>query len=140
MAEIKSLSRVVEKWTRVTPARAQDYQAGVASPRRDWQQATSAAQDRWSEGVQGAIQRGAFGSGVDAAGTQKWSRKTQEVGTQRWGPGVRAAAQDYQKGFEPFRQVIEATALPPRFPAGDPRNFDRVRAIGEALHRAKTGG
>ncbi len=140
MAEIKPLNEIAEKWTRVTPGRAQDFQTGVQRPRRDWEQATGQAQSRWEEGVQQAIQQGRFAQGVQQAGTQKWARKVQEVGVQRWGPGVRAAVQDYQRGFEPFARTIEATQLPPRFPAGDPRNFDRVRVIGEALHRRKIQG
>jgi hypothetical protein len=46
---------------------------------------------------------------------------------------------DYEKGFAPYRDVIEQTALPPRFPKRDPRNIQRVSAIATALAKKKTG-
>lgn len=138
MARIRG--NFAEKWARVTPQRTQDFEEGVRNPRRSWEEATSDSEDRWKTGVQQASQRGSFGKGVKAAGNEKWQRKTEELGTQRFGQGVQAAQDDYQKGFEPFAQVIESTKLPPRFPKGDPRNLDRVKAINEALRRKKTGG
>jgi len=140
MAEVKNVADIVEKWTRVTPNRRADFERGVAAPRRSWEQSTSAAESRYNEGVQTAITEGRFGRGVTAAGDSKWKRKVSTVGVQRWGPGVQAAAQDYQKGFAPYQAAIESVSLPPRYPAGDPRNFDRVRAIGEALHAKKVSG
>jgi hypothetical protein len=46
---------------------------------------------------------------------------------------------DYEKGFAPFRDEIEKTALPPRFPKRDPRNIARVSALNVALAKKKTG-
>ncbi len=139
MPAIKSAKEISDKWARVTPARSPDYEAGVKSPKKDWGTETAAAESRYGEGVTAAIAEGRFGKGVVKAGTAKWKRKAVEVGVGRWGPGVRAAAPDYQAGFAPYRDVIEATTLPERFPKGDPRNIDRVAAIAAALHAAKVG-
>jgi hypothetical protein len=140
MAEVKSSGQISEKWGRVTPQRTQDYSQGVQQPRRDWAQATGEAAERYQQGIQEAIGEGRFQKGVQDAGSQKWARKTQELGTRRWGPGVQAAQDDYQRGFEPYRQAIEATNLPPRYPKGDPRNLERVGAIAKALHAKKLSG
>lgn len=139
MAEIKSAAQIADKWGRVTPQRTQDYDQGIRNPRRDWQTATAAAADRYRDGIQESIQRGAFESGVANAGSEKWARKTREVGVGRWGPGVQAAAGDFQKGFEPYRQIIEQTDLGPRYPKGDPRNIERVAKLAQALHTRKIG-
>lgn len=140
MAEIRSIDKIVSKWTRVTPGRQQDFQDGVASPRRDWGSETAAAEPRYVEAVTAAASEGRYGRGVTAVGTQKWKRKVTEVGVQRWGPGVRAGAQDYQTGFRPYAETIAATDPGPKFPAGDPRNIDRVRVLAQALHAKKVGG
>lgn len=142
MANIKSLANIVEKWGRVTPGRASDYEAGVRAPVRDWSQAASSAESAWESGVQAAVARKGYAAGVRRAGTEKWQRKTLELGTQRWGPGVRAAQDDFSEGFAPYHRVIESTALPPRGAVGSPQNIDRVAAIATALHQAKvrTGG
>ena len=139
MPAVKSLAAIREKYARVTPGRSGDYQAGVANPRADWAVVTKAADGAYKAGVQAAIARNAFTKGVDAAGTAKWQARSVSVGAERWGPGVLAAVDTYERGVSKYRDAIEKATLPPRYPVGDPRNFDRVKAIGEALRRAKVG-
>lgn len=140
MASIKTASAIAEKWSRVTPQRTADYEDGVRSPGKDWANETAAAEVSYTAGVQKAIQDKRFGKGVKAVGTGKWQEKTLEKGTQRWGPGVSVASGDYESGFAPYRDEIERTTLPPRFPKGDPRNIDRVSRIAQALHKKKVSG
>jgi len=129
-----------EKWARVTPQRAEDYAIGIRNPRTDWQAATLEAAPRYAEGITKAIQNKSFQKGVAKAGSAKWQRKSEELGTQRFGPGVQAAIEDYRAGFEPYKAVIEGLTLPPRFATGDPRNIERVRVIAEALRNKKMKG
>lgn len=137
MPAVKSSAAIAKKWADVTPLRSGDYEQGVKSPRRSWEQATSEAAGNYEQGVTAAIQGGRFASGVARAGDEKWRRGAVEKGARRWGPGVQAGQADYAQGFEPYRQVIEGTNLPPRFAKGDPRNLERVRAMSQALHEAK---
>lgn len=139
MAKIKEISSIAAKWARVTPARAEDYEQGVRNPKTDWAGATKGAESNYEAGVTSAIREKRFGKGVSAAGTEKWQKGAIEKGTARFGPGVQAAEGDYSTGFEPYRQVISSTTLPPRYPKGDPRNFDRVKVIATALRKKKTG-
>jgi len=140
MAEVKSLEAIRAKYARVTPQRAEDYAAGVAAPKRDWADATKGAEKAYVAGVQAAIQRNAFSKGVDAAGTARWQNRAGTVGVERWGPGVLAGVDAYERGFAPYREAIQAVRLPARFPAGDPRNYERVKAIGDALRKKKLAG
>ena len=139
MPAVKPLGTISEKWSRKASQATQDYAAGVRSPKRSWAEATAAAADAQAAGVQAAIANGSFEKGVAAAGNEKWSRGATGKGTQRFGPGVQAAKGDYEKGFGPYRSVIEGVSLPPRGARGDPRNYENVRLVGEALHSAKTG-
>lgn len=140
MADIRPVSSIAEKWSRVTPQRADDYAEGVKNPKKDWAAATKAAQKAWAEGVQQAVRDRRFGKGVSAAGTNKWQEKTIAKGVDRWGPGVQVSRGDYEAGFAPYAETIAATQLPPRFPKGDPRNIERVRVIAQALRAKKVGG
>lgn len=140
MAEIKDLTAIREKYARVAPTRVVDYQEGITNPRKDWEQATRAAEDNYVQGVQQAAAEGRFGVGVAKAGTAKWSRKALDVGVPRWAPGVHAGTQDYETGFAPYHAVIQRTTLPPRGPKGDPRNLERVAVIARALNDAKRAG
>lgn len=139
MPAIRDIGKIAEKWARVTPQRASDYEAGVKAPRVDWQSATTAAAQAYTQAVTQAAQEGRFQKGVTKVGTEKWQRKATQLGTQRFGPGVAIAEPDYREGFEPYRRVIEATQLPPRGPKGSPQNIQRVAAIAAALFSTKTG-
>lgn len=139
MPAIRSTAEIAKKWATVTPGRSAFYKAGVSAPKKDWEAMTKAAEGAYEEGVTGGIARKAFGKGVDKAGTAKWKRKSVDVGAGRWGPGVRVAEADFRSGYDPYRAKILEITLDPRFPRGDPRNYDRVKVIGDALHALKIG-
>lgn len=140
MAEIKSLSAIRDKWTRVTPGRVEDYKLGIEHPKRDWEEETTAAAGNWKAGVDAAQAKGLFSKGVKKAGTAKWKDKALKKGPGRFAEGVYIAGPDYEKGFAPYRDAIERTDLGPRFPRRDPRNLDRVKRIVDALVKEKVGG
>jgi len=139
MPAVRPARAIAEKWARVTPQRDADYRAGVEAPLKDWATEAVNANDRYVEAVTAAAAAGRYAAGVSAAGTEKWKRGAIQKGVSRWGPGVRVAQSDFERGFAPFRDVIERVELPPRRPAGDPANIERVAAIARALHEAKVG-
>ena len=128
-----------ERWNKNASMSSDTYEAGINSPRRDWAQSTAAAETNFQIGIQNAISKKSFGAGVRKAGSEKWKSKAIQVGKQRFVQGVQGAEAQYASGVAPFLSTIEATTLPPRFPKGDPRNLERVKAISEALRKKKTG-
>ena len=126
------------KWKLRTAQAQGDYASGVANPRRSWAAATQEAESAYQAGVQDAIARGSFGKGVQAAGDAKYQRGVKAKGVQRFASGVQASGDAYEQGFQPYRQVIESVQLPARGRRGDPANIERVRAMAQALHDAKT--
>ncbi|MBA7495369.1 hypothetical protein ES702_05951 [subsurface metagenome] len=139
MAEIKALSAIKDKWTRVTPLRTEDYKLGIQNPKRDWEAETIAAESNWKLGVDAAQAKGLFPKGVRAAGTAKWKAKALAKGPTRFAEGVYLAGDDYGKGFAPYHAAIERADLGPRFPRRDPRNIERVRRVVDALIAEKLG-
>ncbi|MBA7670747.1 hypothetical protein ES703_78894 [subsurface metagenome] len=139
MAEIKSLSAIRDKWTRVTPGRTEDYKIGIQNPKRDWETETVEARDNWKAGIDAAAAKGLFEKGVVKAGTKKWQEKALKKGPGRFAEGVYIAGPDYEKGFAPYREAIARVDLGPRFPKRDPRNLERVRRVVEALVEEKIG-
>jgi len=139
MAEIKSMSAITEKWTRVTPQRTEDYKKGIESPKRDWAEETLAAKDNWKAGIDAAASKGLFEKGVTAAGSKKWKDKALAKGPGRFAEGVYLAGPDYEKGFAPYREAISRVDLGPKFPRRDPRNLDRVKKVVAALVAEKLG-
>lgn len=138
--DVKAIGAIAEKYARVTPQRAADYVEGARTTPVDWAKVTEGAGATYAAGIQAAITGKRFEKGVKAAGTERWRAKTVEVGSARWGPGVQAGAGDYAARFAPYADALSKLTLPPRFPTGDPRNYARVQAIGEALFKRRTGG
>jgi hypothetical protein len=136
---VKDISTIAAKWQQRAAAAAADYTAGVKGTTKDWAGLTAAAADSWSQGVQAAVANGSFARGVNAAGTSKWQSGAVNKGTQRYPTGVAAAGPAYQSGFAPYLAVIASLNLTPRGPRGSPQNAQRSQAVGDALHRKKTG-
>ena len=139
MAEIKPISRIKEKWTRVTPMRAEDYKLGIQSPKRDWEKSAVAAKDSHKAAMATAAAQDSFAKGISRAGSGKWQSRALQKGPGRFAEGVMVGGDDYEKGFSPYADEIAKTVLPPRFPRRDPRNLLRVNAITTALGKKKTG-
>lgn len=137
--DVPSAIKIAEKWIRVTPLRSEDFENGVRNPIRDWADATADAEDNYEAGVKEAITKKRFGKGVRNCGTAKQKQNTIIKGIPRWSEGVVLGKDAMQKGMEMVVNVLKATTLPKRYPAGDPRNLKRVEVIAVALHKAKVG-
>ena len=137
MAEIKSLDKIVKKWTSVTPGRQAEYVDGVENPRRDWEKQTLAASLAYEAGLRASMADKRFEGGVRNAGSAKWRAKTLAKGPGRWAEGVALSGPDYARGFGPYAEVIAALVLPERKATGDPANITRVAVIAKALHDKK---
>lgn len=138
MAEIKSAVDIAAKYGRVTSGRSADFQNGVKTPRRSWAKGATAGAQNYRDGVTKAANEGRFEKGIAAAGDEKQLRKTLDVGVARWAPGVQAGQKDYAAAMAPVVDTIAKTVLSPRYPKGDPRNYQRVADIGNALNALKT--
>jgi len=137
MPTCKPLDKIAAKWTRVCQTAGESYSDGVRNPRRDWSDATTKAANSYAAGVQAAVSSGRFAKGVTAAGTAKWQANSLAKGPARWSEGVRLGQDAYERGFAPFRQIIEGINLPARGPVGSPGNIERVKIIADKLHAAK---
>jgi len=138
MVKVKSAAEAAEKWARVTPQRAADYEQGVRTA-EDWASRTAAQESAYEQGVTAAIARKAFSKGVRAKGTAGWQAATLAKGPSRFASGIQAGKDNYAQGMERPLQVLSSLSLPPRGPRGDPKNLERVRVVMEALRKAKTG-
>lgn len=139
MVATKPLDQVVAKWKRKVAAASEDYRDGINNPKADWQTETLKAEPRYKTGVTAAAAEGRFGKGVSKAGTEKWKKGAVEKGVTRWPEGVAMAEDEYRSGMGDVLNTISGVTLPPKGPKGDPRNYERVKAIGDALHRKKIG-
>jgi len=137
MADIRDMGSIAGKWKGNTAKAAGNYADGVKDPKKDWGKNTADSEKNYEAGVTAAISRKAFGKGVKNAGTEKWQEGAVNKGAPRFAQGVEASGNAYQDGFTPYQETIKKLVLPPRGPKGSDANFDRVKAVGKALHAKK---
>ena len=135
MVKTKPVDIVVKKWEERASVATDDYRFGVENPKEDWQTATLKQAKAWEDGVRQAITEKRFEGGVKAAGTEKWRKGALEKGAARFADGIRKAVDEYREAMAEVLRVIEGVKLPERGPRGDPKNYARVQAIGDALHK-----
>jgi hypothetical protein len=137
--ELKDTATIARKFVQRAGAAGAEYTAGVTGKGGKWATNTAAGGDNYEQGVTAAIGRKAFQKGVSAAGPAKFEQKASTIGATRYPQGVAGAEAAFTQGFEKYANVLKGVALPPRAPKGSPQNLQRVAAVADALHRAKTG-
>ncbi len=125
---------VAQKWATRTASASGDYTKGIENPKKDW----AANTERAGPNYQAAVQAGNIGQkfqyGVRKAGNQKWQQNAKTLGSQRFSAGVQNAAPNMGAGIAPFLSTIAGLTLPDRQPRGNPANYERSRAVGNALN------
>jgi len=135
----KSAAEIAKSFVKYAPGRVDEYENGVRNPDKDWAAETAAAEDNYEKGVEAAIKRKAFGTGVKKCGTEK--QKSQTIkNIPRWAEGIEGSEDNMRTAMEPVVGVLQALILPKKWPRGDKRNYDRVIAVGTALRKAKEEG
>lgn len=135
--ETKSIQESQAKWGLVTPGRAAEYSARAQAAGQKWESGAIGAVPIMLQALSAANMAARVAQGLRRAGAGKFSRKIRTVGEMRFGPGIAAAVADYGERFAPFLQIIQGVTLPGRGPRGDPRNYQRSTAVGDALYRAR---
>jgi hypothetical protein len=136
---VANLNDSADKFERRAGQAGQDYESGVSSVSdSEQQQATLDAADNWEQGVQDAISEGRFSSGVNNP-NKSWQTAALETGSTRFTQGASNAGDTWTSGFQDFADTLESLSLQPRGARGSEANFQRSRAVGEALHNERQG-
>lgn len=138
--KVKDVAASAAKFVSRAQAAGGDYKTGVSTAGQRWHDSTKAANDTWKAGVSDAAGRNAFSNGVDRAGPNKYQDNASGKGAQRYPQGVAQAGPTWQANTAPFLAVISGLNLPIRQPKGNPGNYARVSAVGDALRAAKLRG
>lgn len=138
MIVIKSLDKIGKKYIDRAAVATDDYTDGIENPKKDWEKESLASEDNYKLAITQSIARKARPAGIKKAGTKKWQEKAVSK-SGRWAPGIADAEDDYKLGYAPYREVVSKVDLPPRYPAGDVRNYKRSEAVGKAQHDLKVG-
>jgi len=137
MVQVADLNRSAEKFQRRASQAGQDFEDGVSQVSdSDQAQATLDAADNWTQGVQDAINEGRFQDGVQDS-PKSWQEQTLGNGSTRFTQGASEAGDIWRSSFSEFSDTLEGLNLQPRGPRGSEANFQRSRAVGEALNNQR---
>jgi hypothetical protein len=141
MPAVKDLTSAAQKWSRNAGAAATEFAANAQGAADKWGRNTQASGGNFRQAISAGNIQAKFERGVSkAAQLGKFARKLASVGAGRYSEGVGGAQQDWSTGFEPYHGVLQTISLPPRAPRGDARNYERVKAVGQALNAKRIAG
>lgn len=132
--KVKPIEASATKWGENAGRAASEFATNAIAGAEDWARNTANAADNFAQAITAPGMKNRFRSGVVKAGAAKFARKINDVGRDRFGPGVAAAKDDYKSGAEPFFATMAGTTLSARKPKGDPANYKRVEEVGKALN------
>lgn len=113
------------------------YKAGVQSPKQSQSQAAIAAAPTWQQAVTSPAAAAAFKSGLTRSGDQGWQNGALNKGAARYPQGVQLAQQKWVSNVTPYLNVIAGLNLPAKGIRGSAQNYQRVQAVGQALHNLR---
>ena len=137
--KVPNAAEIARRFVTFAPARASRFEAGVRNPTKDWMKNTLDAEKNYEDGIKASIGRKAFGAGVRKSGTAHQQAQTIKS-IHRWAEGIEGAEDIMTKAMEPVVAVLESITLPPSYPKGDDRNYNRSKVVGTALRKAKEEG
>lgn len=139
MVKIKSVDEIATKWADVTPARAPYYEAEVKVAGAEWKSGAEGGQPAYEAAMRDPKVLARRKAKITDEAASKFQSKAGTVGPGRFREGIPAGKGFFVSGFGPYQGVISAWAPPTRGPRGDPKNYDIVKSIGDALHKKRVG-
>lgn len=132
--EVKDAAASAAKFARNAQGATADYVSGAQARAGKFAANSVAGVDNWQQAVTAAGVKERLRRALQKAGAAKFSEGVATKGQVRYGPGVQAGLGDYQTNVAPFLQRLASLTLPPRRPRGDPGNYARSQAVGQALN------
>jgi len=125
----KTAEQIVQKYQEGVARSGNAYAAGVQNPSRPWAASTAAAEGRWRNGIQQAIQNGSFARGVQKAGDAKWAQAAAGRGAANYAAAAPHAAQAYASRAGEIMGAANAAAQAANSIPGDTMEQRLQRAL-----------
>lgn len=136
---VKDTAAIAKKYVDRAGVATKDYTDGVQGAGGAWEAGAKNGEQNFVQGVQDAIQRGAYGKGVNGS-AGKYTANAVKLGGTRYGPGVQNGAGAYASGVQPYLDKLKSLNLPPKGPRRSPQNQARANMVAMELGKLKVGG
>lgn len=136
---MKTASQSGDKYVNRAGAASLDYKQGAENTSKDQAANAIASKDNYVKGVQESITRGAYEKGLSKSGKQAWLDGVRNKGAERYSGGVSNGVSKYVTNSGKYDGARAAANALPRGPKGSEANFNRSKAVGQALRNAKIG-
>lgn len=132
--KVKDAGTSAQKWVTNAGNAVNAYKAGIQSPKQSQSGAAIAAAPTWQQAVASPAAASAFTAGLRNAGDTAWQNGALNKGAARYPQGVQLAQGKWQTNTQPYLQTIAGLNLPAKGVRGAAQNYQRVQAVGQALH------
>jgi hypothetical protein len=132
IANMKDPGTLAKKFVTRAGNAQPDYQAGVATAGQVWEAHAGNSETAWEQGVQNAVTKKRFASGVQGKGG-KYQQNASTLGPNRYTQGVQNAGDAWARGVAQSFATLKGLSLPPRGYRGAPANQQRAAAVATAL-------
>jgi len=132
--EVKPLDQSAEKFQTNAQGASTRYGTNTANAAERWHSRALASTQTFTQAIASGNLPKLWARGIQRAGAAKYRAKVEAHGESRYSSGVGTAGDDWQAGFTPYAQTLAGLTLPARRPRGDAANYQRVQAVGSALH------
>jgi hypothetical protein len=136
---MKTASESAAKFVSRAGGASLDYKQGAERTTKDQAQAAIAGKDNYVKGLQESFTRGAYEKGLTKSGKSGWLKGVTEKGANRFAEGVSAGADKYATNSGKYDNARNAASSMPRGPKGSELNYNRAKAVGQALRAVKVG-
>lgn len=136
---MKSAQQSAQKYVDRAGAATADYAAGARETTKDQAANAIAGAKNYEAGIQASIAAKRYEKGLSASGKAGWLKGITEKGQNRYGEGVASGAGKYATNSGKYDTARSTADNMPRGPKGSETNFQRAKAVGQALRKAKTG-
>lgn len=136
---MKTAAQSGEKYVTRAGAASQDYVTGARDTTKDQSAAAIAAKGIYASQIQASIARGSYEKGLQKSGKAGWLKGVEEKGGDRYAGGVASGVGKYVTESGRYDGARNAASSMPRGAKGSEINFNRSKAVGQALNKLKVG-
>ena len=127
-----SLQQAKERFSEAGFSRVARYEQGTEGKGSEWNASKGRAKANFTPAMQEALQKDAYGKGLDKADASDYDRGIRDKGVNNWPVGMQASADKFAERIQKFEPLWNAS-LPT--PAGPRRSAANIKRMTENVTR-----
>lgn len=121
-----TLQQAKERFEQAGLTMGNRYIEGAQGKGSEWASQAVARKANWVQGVQQAVNKDSYSSGIREAGAAAYDRGVEQKGETNWSSGMQIGSAKYESKVSKFASLWSQKLPTPRGVAGSPENRKRI--------------